>query len=113
MRSPFWQVNRSLKSQESVTVCWGLFWLSLPNLVDGLGESEAWSGTLGSWETSQVPHNIIHLLRSPLYILHSGAHTLLTSSLATNYSLSKKLFWVLSVLLPCHSPGRQLQHLPF
>jgi hypothetical protein len=74
-RSPFWQVNMSSNSQESVTVCWGshlfevlqdppqwdLYWLPLPTLVVGLGETEAWSSTMGARETSQVLHNILHL----------------------------------------------------
>ena len=78
MNSPFWQVNRSSNSEESVTICWGshlfwvlqdspqwdLHWLPLPTLVDGLGESEAWSSTMGAWETSQVLHNIVHFLMS-------------------------------------------------
>jgi hypothetical protein len=93
MRSPFWQVNRSSNNQESVNVCWEVpfVWgpsrtttmgLPLPTLVDGLGESEAWSSTMEAWQTSQVLHNIIHLLMSlpPQNIIHPGAQMLLTTS---------------------------------
>ena len=61
---------------------------SFPILADETRESEARSSISGACETSQVPHNIIHLL-NPLFFFYNlvrhGARTLLNSTRATAY----------------------------